>query len=85
MPGVHACADLKRRIGGGWGHLANEAAAAIAAALRPAGLQQVVAAHLSEQNNRPDLARAALAPAMGCDVAEITVADGAQGCGWIDA
>ncbi|MEJ6023784.1 MBL fold metallo-hydrolase [Ramlibacter sp. PS4R-6] len=76
---------LKRRIGGGWGHLANEAAAQIAMALRPHGLRQVVAAHLSEQNNHPDLARAALAPAMGCDVSEITVADGANGCGWVDA
>jgi phosphoribosyl 1,2-cyclic phosphodiesterase len=76
---------LKRRIGGGWGHLANEDAAAIAMALRATGLQRVVAAHLSEQNNRPDLARAALAPAMGCEAADITVADGVNGCGWIDA
>jgi len=76
---------LKRRIGGGWGHLANEASAAIAMALRASGLQQVVAAHLSEQNNRPDLARAALAPAMGCDAGDITVADGVAGCAWMDA
>jgi phosphoribosyl 1,2-cyclic phosphodiesterase len=76
---------LKRRIGGGWGHLANEAAAAIAQALRAGGLKKVVAAHLSEQNNRPDLARAALAPAMDCAAEEITVADGANGCDWIAA
>lgn len=76
---------LKRRIGGGWGHLANEAAAQIAMTLRTSGLKQVVAAHLSEQNNRPELARAALAPAMGCDAADITVADGVKGCCWIDA
>lgn len=76
---------LKRRIDGGWGHLANEAAAAIAMALRPSGLRQVVAAHLSEQNNRPDLARAALACAMGCEPGDIAVADGATGCGWMDA
>ena len=76
---------LKRRISGGWGHLANEAAAAIAAALRPAGLKQVVAGHLSEENNRPDLARAALAPAMDCAVHDIVCADGASGCDWIAA
>jgi phosphoribosyl 1,2-cyclic phosphodiesterase len=76
---------LKRRIGGGWGHLANEAAATIAQALRAGGLKKVVAAHLSEQNNRPDLARAALAPAMDCAPEEITVADGANGCDWIAA
>jgi phosphoribosyl 1,2-cyclic phosphodiesterase len=76
---------LKRRISGGWGHLANEAAAEIALALRASGLRQVVAAHLSEQNNRPELARAALAPVMGCEAHEIRVADGANGCAWIDA
>src|SRR5882724_11395110 len=48
---------LKQRVGGAYGHLANGAAAAIAQAMKPGGLKQVVAAHLSEQNNRPDLAR----------------------------
>jgi phosphoribosyl 1,2-cyclic phosphodiesterase len=76
---------LKRRISGGWGHLTNEAAAAIALSLRQTGLKQVVAAHLSEQNNRPELARAALAPVMGCEPHEICVADGPSGCPWLDA
>jgi phosphoribosyl 1,2-cyclic phosphodiesterase len=48
---------LKRRVGGDWGHLANEAAAAIALAIQPSGLSQVMAAHLSEQNNRPEVVR----------------------------
>lgn len=76
---------LKRRVGGAYGHLANAAAAAIAAALRPSGLQQVVAAHLSEQNNRPALARDALAAALGCAPADIHVADAGNGCGWLTA
>jgi phosphoribosyl 1,2-cyclic phosphodiesterase len=75
---------LKRRVGGDWGHLANEAAAAIAQAVLPHGLRRVVAAHLSEQNNRPDLARAALVSALG-EAVEIHVADGATGSGWLDA
>ena len=74
---------LKRRVGGAYGHLANEAAAAIAQAIQGAGLKQVVAAHLSEQNNRPDLARAALAAALGCGVTDILVADAANGRGWL--
>jgi predicted RNA methylase len=45
----------------------------------------VVAAHLSEQNNRPDLARAALAAALGCGPADIHVADAGTGCGWLTA
>lgn len=76
---------LKRRVAGDWGHLANHAAAAIAATLQPHGLKQVVAAHLSEQNNRPDLARAALASALGCAASDIHVADAANGCGWLAA
>jgi phosphoribosyl 1,2-cyclic phosphodiesterase len=76
---------LKRRVGGAWGHLANEAAAAIAQAMLPRGLSQVVAAHLSEQNNRPELARRALSTALGCGDADIHVADGPTGCGWLAA
>ena len=75
---------LKRRVGGDWGHLANEAAAAIAQAVLPHGLRRVVAAHLSEQNNRPELACAALVSALG-EAVEIHVADGATGSGWLDA
>lgn len=75
---------LKRRVGGAWGHLSNEAAAAIALALQPLGLRQVLAAHLSEQNNRPELARQALAAALGSSV-ELHVADGGSGSGWLTA
>ncbi len=50
-----------------YGHLANSAAAALAQGLLAAGgLRQVLAAHLSEQKQRPELARAALAQALGC-------------------
>ena len=76
---------LKRRVGGAWGHLANEAAAAIALAVQPRGLKQVVAAHLSEQNNRPDVVRQVLSAALGCNEADILVADGPTGCGWLAA
>jgi len=76
---------LKQRVGGDWGHLANSAAAALAQSLLAAGrLRQVIAAHLSEQNNTPDLARAALLAALG-SAAEIHVADGARGSEWLTA
>lgn len=75
---------LKRRVGGDWGHLANGAAAAIAQAVQVHGLRQVVAAHLSEQNNRPDLARAALEGTLGGSV-EVHVADGPTGSDWLAA
>jgi len=78
-------AFLKRRVGGAYGHLANSAAAALAQALLASGLRQVLAAHLSEQNNKPELARQALADALACGPDDIHVADGASGSGWLTA
>jgi phosphoribosyl 1,2-cyclic phosphodiesterase len=76
---------LKRRIAGARGHLANRQSAALLDACRHAGLQHVVAAHLSQQNNRPALAVAALRGAIGTGCpTQISVADAAAGCAWVD-
>ena len=76
-------AALKARIGGRYGHLSNDTAAQILAACMHAGLRHLVAAHLSQQNNRPDLARAALARVCGGSPRDIVVADPSQGFGWL--
>ncbi|WP_137895052.1 MBL fold metallo-hydrolase [Ramlibacter sp. 2FC] len=76
---------LKRRVGGRHGHLANAEAAAILEALRHDGLLQVVAAHLSERNNQPALAQAALAGVLGCAQEDIVVAQPEAGTGWLQA
>lgn len=47
---------LKQRIMGASGHLSNSAAAAAVARISHDGLQEVILAHLSLDNNRPDLA-----------------------------
>ncbi|RYF73824.1 MAG: MBL fold metallo-hydrolase [Comamonadaceae bacterium] len=78
-------AFLKLRVGGNYGHLSNHAAGAIAAAVHHPGLRHVVAAHLSEQNNRPELARTALAEGLGCMVDDILTANAADGFPWLDA
>jgi phosphoribosyl 1,2-cyclic phosphodiesterase len=75
---------LKRRVGGRFGHLANAAAAAIAQDLQHDGLRRVVAAHLSERNNRPELARQGLAAALHWDTEQIIVADPLHGTDWLD-
>lgn len=75
-------APLKARILGRYGHLDNEAAAGLLARLDCSRLQHVVAAHLSEENNRPELARAALAKALDCAPQEIAIADQTQGLAW---
>ena len=57
---------LKRRVGGQHGHLSNAQAASALAALRHGHLNTVVAAHLSERNNRPELVSRAFAAVLGC-------------------
>lgn len=74
---------LKRRIAGRHGHLSNEDSAQIAKALDHAGLGHIVAAHLSKQNNRPELAQAALASALGRSQDDIGVASQTVGCEWV--
>ena len=73
---------LKERIGGPFGHLANAQAERLLAALDRSRLKHVVAAHLSEQNNRPQLARAALARALGCAEHWVGLATQDEGFGW---
>jgi len=52
------------------------------AALDRSRLQHVIAAHLSLQNNRAHLARAALARALGCAEEWVGVATQDEGFGW---
>lgn len=75
-------AQLKRRIAGKFGHLSNAASAEIVRAMDCGRLQHVIAAHLSKQNNTPELARAALAGALGCAEEWIGVATQEEGFGW---
>ena len=56
---------LKRRIASRHGHLSNVAAGDFVAACAHRGLRQVVLAHLSETNNRPEHAVAAVRKALG--------------------
>ena len=76
--------QLKRRIAGRLGHLENGQAAQLLSRLDRSRLRQVVAAHLSETNNTPELARAALAGALGCPADWIGVASQDGGFAWRD-
>ncbi len=53
---------LKQRVGGRWGHLSNAEAAELLERVLAPSCRAVVLAHLSEQNNRPDLAWRAVEP-----------------------
>jgi phosphoribosyl 1,2-cyclic phosphodiesterase len=73
---------LKTRIAGDHGHLSNAQAAGLLARIDRRCLQTVIAAHLSRHNNRPALARAALAHVLGCDEGDVMIADQDDGFSW---
>lgn len=75
---------LKRRIGGLWGHLDNAAAALLLSRIRHSGLRHVVAAHLSEENNSPALAQAALSAVLDCAQDWVGIATQDDGFAWRD-
>lgn len=74
--------SLKRRVGGDWGHLANGQAAALLTRLGLDRLQRIVCSHLSEQNNRPELALEALVPLLDGDESRLMVATQDEGLAW---
>ena len=73
---------LKERITGPFGHLSNLQAEQLLGALDRSRLKHVFAAHLSHQNNRPELAREALARAMGCAPDWIGLSTQEEGFAW---
>lgn len=76
--------SLKQRVGGRHGHLSNIQAANLLKKLDNSRLKHMVAAHLSEKHNTPELARMALAEVLACDLDWIAVADQDQGLSWRD-
>lgn len=70
--------ELKRRILSDYGHLSNEAAAAFVSRLVASGTKRILLAHLSQDNNLPELAyHSSLAATLGkgvfLDVAAVSV------------
>jgi phosphoribosyl 1,2-cyclic phosphodiesterase len=76
--------SLKARIASRLGHLDNRTSGAILSTLDRSRLKHIIAAHLSQTNNTPALARAALALALSCDPEWIAVATQDAGFSWRD-
>jgi phosphoribosyl 1,2-cyclic phosphodiesterase len=74
--------SVKARVGGYLGHLNNLQAAGLVAAVDVGRLSHLVAVHVSETNNRADLAQRALAQAAGADAPDIAVAAQNEGLDW---
>lgn len=77
-------ASLKRRVGGDFGHLSNQQAADFLTQIETEKLTHLVASHLSEQNNEPNLACAILADAINTTPDWIALANQEEGFGWRD-
>jgi len=76
---------LKERICGPFGHLDNRESARLLGSLDRSRLKHIIGAHLSQQNNKPEIARDALAAAMGCEPAWIGLATQEDGFDWREA
>ncbi|MFA6015345.1 MAG: MBL fold metallo-hydrolase [Gallionellaceae bacterium] len=75
---------LKKRVGGKFGHLNNQEAAALLARLDNSKLQYLVAAHLSQQNNKRELAIHALINALAWPEEKILIATQDEGVSWCE-
>jgi phosphoribosyl 1,2-cyclic phosphodiesterase len=75
-------ASLKKRVAGRFGHLDNHSAASLLRSIDCAKLAHVLAAHLSKQNNRFELAQAVLANALSCSPDWIGIAEQGRGFDW---
>jgi phosphoribosyl 1,2-cyclic phosphodiesterase len=74
--------SLKQRVSGRLGHLDNKASADILSKLDNRQLTHIIAAHLSEKNNTPDLAISALSDALKCEKNWIGIASQETGFDW---
>lgn len=73
---------LKQRVAGRFGHLDNDASAALLGKLDVSLLQHVIAAHLSDKNNQPYLAQGALSRALNCEKEWVGIAGQDAGFEW---
>lgn len=76
--------SLKQRVAGRLGHLSNEQTATLLNKLDDSKLKHLLIAHISEQNNTPELARDALVAATGCDRDWIKMASQELGFDWCE-
>ena len=75
--------QLKRRVGGDWGHLNNEQAAALLQQIDGAALKHLVVAHVSEKNNSREKAEQALLSVFD-SLDRVVFAEQAQGFDWLE-
>ncbi|WP_193073837.1 MBL fold metallo-hydrolase [Pseudomonas sp. FME51] len=73
---------LRARVGGSLGHLSNQQAAGLLESIDMSALQHVAIAHISEKNNRPELALGELSRVLDGWEGELRLALQNQGLPW---
>jgi|SRR5690554_3311396 len=73
---------LKQRVGGRFGHLNNVQSAELLAKIDTSRLQHIVAMHISEKNNSPELVSPLFADALNCTPDWIGIAEQNAGFSW---
>lgn len=77
-------AALKQRVGGLLGHLSNCQSADLLRQLDVSRLKHLIAAHLSDKNNRPELVSQLFSQTLNCSPDWITLAHQNDGLDWRD-
>ena len=77
-------ASLKARVAGPFGHFSNEQARTLLRAIVSSRLQHVVAAHLSENSNRPALVGEILLGELAETATRWSIAERGEPTGWFD-
>ena len=74
---------LKQRVASKHGHLNNEQAAGLLRKVDLQKLRHLVITHISEQNNKPELARQAVLRSLGDWHGQLHIANQAEGLDWV--
>ena len=73
---------LKKRISSIYGHLSNDCAAGFLSEHGLSRLKTIIGAHLSQNNNLPELAKTAIDAVVGKNAIEVVIASQEEGFGW---
>ncbi len=76
---------LRQRIGGDFGHLSNEQSTHALGLWVHNQLKNILCAHLSEQNNHPDLVRHSVSKVLGCSEKDVLCANAQHTSPWLAA
>lgn len=76
--------SLKQRVGGPLGHMSNSQAIQLLQTVISDELQLLIASHISEQNNCPNLVRKSVAEAIDWPLEDVVIAGQDQGFGWFE-